>query len=206
MYEAIIPLYYVQWKLRLPDGLDTCSIQLDWIHSHFFTEQIFPEIPGISTLQAGGRSSQINWRLLSKHIRAITISMLMASNILLPDKCPPISCTTTNLVQAPPSFSWTNSRHSYVFPASALSLPSSPLSTIIWWIQSIHPKIENSSWLSLPQTPSVLYIGLMIKDPKSWLEGLALALLTWPSFLQHHPPCHLHPLQPRWSTFTLLNV
>lgn len=43
------------------------------------------------------------------------------------------------------------------------------------------------------------------KDPKSWLEGLALALLTCPasSSTTHR---HLHPLQPLWSTFTLLNV
>lgn len=70
------------------------------------------------------------------------------------------------------------------------SPPSSPLSTIIWCVQSLHPKIKNSSRLNLTQTLSVLYVGLMIKTQKVDLKAS-----LWPC-----SPALLPPAPPTLSS------
>lgn len=135
-----------------------------------------------------GRSSQINSRLLGEHVRAITVQMPVASNILSPDKCSPISSTTTILVQA--AIILLLDKHETllaIFPASASSLPIYHPQTV----QSKHLKIENRSWLSPTSTPLMLCMGLMINTRE-------LTLKPWsgpahPSSLLHaHSSCHPH--------------
>lgn len=103
------------------------------------------------------------------------------SGILSPDKCPPLSSTTTILIQAAITLSL--DKHEMllaVFPASASSFPiHCPQS-----VQSKHLKIENRPWLSPSSTPLMLCLSLT-EAPESRLSSLALAPLTPPAYSVH---------------------
>lgn len=155
------------------------------------------------------RQSHHTGRLKSKPNEQQTVAWACQSNcnpdasgssILSPDKCPPLSSTTTILVQAAITLSL--DKHETllaVFPASASSFPIHCSQSV----QSKHLKIENRPWLSPTSAPLMLCLSPTVGTWEQAPQPCSGPVHS-SSLLRAHCPVTLS-LQPH-STPTLLNA